>query len=151
MDEIIDEFLWIGSIYDYGDHEKLHRLGITHILDLARESTPHCNMDKIKSEFNYYHIEMYDSPEFPIYKYFDETEKYLDEIYNSGGKVLVNCHMGRSRSATIVINYIMRKTGLMMGVAMMEVKNKRNAISPNIGFMKQLEVYNFLKDLTEEI
>lgn len=50
--------------------------------------------------------------------------------------------MGISRSATVVIAYIMKKFQYNFYQAFDFVKQKRPFIRPNIGFSQQLEVYS---------
>ena len=54
------------------------------------------------------------------------------------GVVLVHCQAGVSRSATIVIAYIMEYSSLSMQKAYDYVKSKRTIVAPNLGFMGQL-------------
>jgi hypothetical protein len=65
------------------------------------------------------------------------------------GNVLVHCYAGVSRSASIVIAYLMHKHKISLLDAMKLVKSKRSCISPNVGFLLQLkdfekELQNFL-------
>jgi hypothetical protein len=147
LNEIVKDFIYIGSLYDYKDPVKLLQLGITHILDVSGESYIPSNIDDIKKTFKYVKISMQDTPDFPIHNFFDITVKLLDEVYNTKGKVLVNCHMGKSRSVTIVLNYIMLRYGLSLDNAIAFVKYKRNVIAPNPGFIKQLQLYHSTQQL----
>lgn len=53
------------------------------------------------------------------------------------GKVLVHCQVGVSRSATLVLAYLMLKQNLTLVEAVCAVKDKRGVI-PNRGFLRQL-------------
>jgi protein-tyrosine phosphatase len=50
----------------------------------------------------------------------------------------VHCFAGVSRSATIVIAYLMQELGKGMLEAMKFVKRRRPVVSPNFGFQRQL-------------
>ena len=56
-------------------------------------------------------------------------------------RVLVHCLAGMSRSATIVIAYLIATTPMTAGEATEFVRSKRRIIRPNYGFTKQLEQY----------
>lgn len=66
---------------------------------------------------------------------------FADEARKNQCNVMVHCHAGVSRSATITIAYIMQQMNLSMIDAYMYVKNKRPIISPNLNFMGQLVEY----------
>lgn len=55
----------------------------------------------------------------------------------STGKVLVHCAMGRSRSATLVLAYLMIYKNMTVVDAIEQVSRHR-CIMPNRGFLKQL-------------
>ncbi|ELU10599.1 hypothetical protein CAPTEDRAFT_95943, partial [Capitella teleta] len=54
-----------------------------------------------------------------------------------GGRVLVHCQHGLSRSASLVLAYLMMKTGVDLISAVKQVKQVR-CIRPNSGFIRQL-------------
>lgn len=64
--------------------------------------------------------------------------KLIDSYLICGKQVLVNCFAGVSRSATIVIAYLMYKNKWGFEDAFSFVKSKRNIINPNYGFVCQL-------------
>jgi hypothetical protein len=55
--------------------------------------------------------------------------------------VLVHCEMGVSRSATVVLAYLMRYHGMTRDEAYIAIKKKRPKIEPNEGFWHQLKVW----------
>lgn len=72
---------------------------------------------------------------------FDETFNFIDNAIKNNENVFVFCALGVSRSATIVIAYLMRKNSLKFEEAFKVVKNKRSIIDPNSGFIEQLKRY----------
>ncbi len=71
----------------------------------------------------------------------DSTYKFISKAIDSGGKVLVHCKMGISRSATVTIAYVMKKYAWSLDKALDVVKTRRTIVKPNKSFLKQLEVY----------
>lgn len=66
---------------------------------------------------------------------FEYIHSYL--LHFALDKVLVHCVMGRSRSATLVLAYLMKKQSLTVVDAIEHVRRRR-CILPNHGFLKQL-------------
>jgi protein-tyrosine phosphatase len=69
---------------------------------------------------------------------FAEGITFINDSISSGGKVLVHCFAGVSRSATMVIAYMMQEHSMSYHSAMKFVKSKRAFINPNDGFRTQL-------------
>ena len=56
---------------------------------------------------------------------------------SSGGHVMVNCWQGASRSATVVMAYLLQHHDMDLASAVKMIKTKRD-IRPNNGFLLQL-------------
>jgi len=63
--------------------------------------------------------------------------------------VFVHCQAGVSRSATVVIAYLMKHTLMTMTDAYKYVRGRRPVVSPNLNFMGQL--LEFEEDLNSGI
>lgn len=63
----------------------------------------------------------------------------IEQILNKNETVLVHCQMGISRSASIIIGYLMLKKNMSYDDAFMYVKTRRDIINPNGGFQTQLK------------
>ena len=61
----------------------------------------------------------------------------FDDLFIFSGKVYVHCQQGVSRSATIVLSFLMQKRQMKLMDAVKCVRDKRE-IFPNEGFQKQL-------------
>lgn len=82
-----------------------------------------------------------DHVEFDLSVFFDDCFDYIQEHRKKGCNVLVHCHAGISRSATIVIGYLMKYENMNLKTSLAFVLKKRPCIYPNSGFMKQLFDY----------
>lgn len=67
--------------------------------------------------------------------------KNKEEKTTKGGRVLVHCTQGISRSATIVAAYLMWRKRETAARILTLIKNKRPKINPNEGFLDQLLVW----------
>lgn len=76
-----------------------------------------------------------------IRPYFEEAHEFINKAINSGENILIHCYAGISRSATIVISYIMKKYKMTNDDAYIFVRNKRNIVEPNFVFCYSLENY----------
>lgn len=72
-----------------------------------------------------------------------------EEAHQCGRGVLVHCQAGVSRSATIVIAYLMKHTLMTMTDAYKYVRGRRPVVSPNLNFMGQL--LEFERDLNSGV
>ena len=106
-------------------------MGTTHILCVADGIPP-----RYPNDYNYKVIRVYDLPTVQLSKYFTECISYIHNALKSGGTVLVHCHAGVSRSATMVIAYLMKYHNMEFEQAFHFVKSKRNVIFPNAGFCR---------------
>ena len=70
-----------------------------------------------------------------------ETELEESTFTQTSGSVLAHCGQGISRSATIVVAYLMRKHHAKAEVVLKEVRKKRK-VKPNANFMGQLEIWD---------
>jgi hypothetical protein len=70
-----------------------------------------------------------------ITAHFDRSFAFIDSCR---GACLVHCGAGISRSATLVIAYMMRKSKWPLDTALKHVQARRAAVRPNNGFMQAL-------------
>ena len=75
-------------------------------------------------------------------EHFETTNKFIDQAREQGC-VLVHCHAGVSRSASVVIAYLVWKNGWTTTQAFKHIKKSR-FIMPNNGFVLQLKEYQNL-------
>ncbi|XP_037643394.1 dual specificity phosphatase 28 [Sebastes umbrosus] len=86
-------------------------------------------------------IPVYDDPNEDLYVHFDRCADAIQKEANRGGRSVVYCKNGRSRSATVCIAYLMKHRKLALTDALQKVKTARHEIDPNPGFLSQLQRY----------
>lgn len=84
-------------------------------------------------------VKVSDTKSANIEQYFDECIRFIDAQIAKKKNVLVYCKQGVSRSASIVIAYLMAKTRAKLENVHAYVRKRRIQIRPNDGFMKQLK------------
>ncbi|KAF3844146.1 hypothetical protein F7725_016194 [Dissostichus mawsoni] len=126
-------FLYLGSAYHASRQDYLSDLHITALLNVSRR-----DMQPAKGLYDYKWIPVEDSHMADISSHFQEAIEFIDNVKQSGGKVLVHCEAGISRSPTICMAYIMRTQQLRLDAAFDIIKQRRAVISPNFSFMGQL-------------
>ncbi|KMT15476.1 hypothetical protein BVRB_3g058320 isoform B [Beta vulgaris subsp. vulgaris] len=131
----IEEGLFLGSFGAANNKDAMKTLNITHILTVAASIPPAHPHD-----FTYKIIQVADREDTDLAQYFDECVEFIDEAKRSGG-VLVHCFVGRSRSVTIILAYLIKRRGMTVSQALEYVRSKRPQASPNAGFIKQLKNY----------
>lgn len=72
---------------------------------------------------------------------FDEAFSFIQEARANGDNIFIHCQMGKSRSATIVIAYLIKYSNMSTEEAYKFLKEKRKTIFPNLGFMRQLREF----------
>uniref|UniRef100_A0A8D0H2F6 Dual specificity phosphatase 13B n=1 Tax=Sphenodon punctatus TaxID=8508 RepID=A0A8D0H2F6_SPHPU len=130
--------LYIGDLYIAQDREQLRQMGITHIVNAAAGRF-HINTGaKYYKDLpiDYYGVEADDDPNFNLSIYFHPAARYIRAALNSP-KVLVHCAMGISRSATLVLAFLMICENMTLVDALQTVREHRG-VCPNSGFLNQL-------------
>eukprot|EP01062_Namystynia_karyoxenos_P063074 TRINITY_DN55898_c0_g1_i1.p2 TRINITY_DN55898_c0_g1~~TRINITY_DN55898_c0_g1_i1.p2 ORF type:complete len:248 (+),score=76.45 TRINITY_DN55898_c0_g1_i1:91-834(+) len=130
----VTPWLYLGPA-EAAEPGALRRLAITHVLSAAEGAAPPDPQGGVSR----LHIALADSTEEPIAAVFQRAWDFIERGRASGGKVLVHCSRGISRSATLVISYLMRHQGLGLDAAFAVVQRARPCVDPNLGFVLCLE------------
>jgi protein-tyrosine phosphatase len=73
----------------------------------------------------YLNIRIKDDEETIILKHFQSCHQFIDSAVEKNQKVLIQCALGISRSATIVVSYLMKKNNWSLQKAYKYVKDLR--------------------------
>ncbi|XP_017109043.2 dual specificity protein phosphatase 19 [Drosophila bipectinata] len=132
---ILSEFLYLGS-QDSVSTENVLKFKVTHILSIGIE-TPNV---ELPATLKCKHLPCLDLPETDLMPYvLPVSIEFIDEARRSRGCVLVHCNAGVSRSAAVVIGYLMQRRDMGYEEAYNLVKSWRPCIQPNAGFVQQLK------------
>ncbi|XP_053304657.1 serine/threonine/tyrosine-interacting-like protein 2 [Spea bombifrons] len=132
---LILPFLFLGNEKDAQDLGRMVTLNIGHVLNV----TTHLPLYHAESgALRYKRLPATDNSKQDLRQYFEEAFEFIEEAQQKGKGVLIHCQAGVSRSATVVIAYLMKHTLMTVGDAYKFVKGKRPIISPNLNFMGQL-------------
>jgi dual specificity phosphatase 12 len=134
--------LYIGGLYALYQTDLISAAGITHVLSVI-DYDP-LLQDRFK-HLQHLHIRADDDPNENLLQHFDHVVKYIDAGLQEGG-VFVHCAMGKSRSATLVVAYLMWKDGKGMAEALGQLCEGRPVCDPNLGFKEQLLVWRKMLD-----
>ncbi|KAJ1732997.1 tyrosine protein phosphatase yvh1 [Coemansia sp. Benny D160-2] len=136
MDKITDDGLYVGSSMAEVDKAMLDECGVTHILSVASHYVP-----SHPSDFVYKIVSIDDLPEENLIQYFPECNAFIAGAIEAGGRVLVHCMAGQSRSAAVAAAYLMQKNALTAEQALDMLRERRPQINPNEGFVAQLQLF----------
>jgi len=132
----IFDFMYLGSEWNASNLEELNSNGVTHVLNVTREID-----NFFPAVFKYLNIREYDVEETDLMQYWDETYRFCADCLALGGRVLIHCKMGISRSASTVCAFAMKHWGWSLEEAVSHTKARRPIVNPNTGFRQQLLCY----------
>lgn len=132
----ITDYLYISNGKTARDSSLLTSLKINCIFNATQEVKDIC----IPS-VEYVRVPVSDSPVAQLHEHFDTVAGKIDAVREQGGRVLVHCCAGVSRSATLCLAYLLKYRDMSLIEAHALVKKCRPIIRPNSGFWKQLIDY----------
>ncbi|CAF0835985.1 unnamed protein product [Brachionus calyciflorus] len=130
------DYLYLGTEWNASNYDTLVNDRVTHILNVSSEVD-----NFFPDTFKYLNIRVLDVDETDLLKEFNRTYKFIQEAKEQNTCCLVHCKMGVSRSASVVIAYLMKEQDLTFQSAFNFTKQKRACINPNDGFRVQLKTY----------
>ncbi|XP_042289131.1 dual specificity protein phosphatase 13-like [Thunnus maccoyii] len=130
--------LYLGDMFMSHDKLGLWQLGVTHVLNAAHGKLCCKGSDDFYgTTVKYYGVPANDLPTFDLSPFFYPAAEFIQQALTSGGKVLVHCAVGVSRSAALVLAYLMIHHHLSLLSSIRCVQQKR-WVFPNRGFLRQL-------------
>lgn len=132
--------LFIGALEAARNINALTVAGITHVLTLGMGmDLP--EVEKRLESHRVIAVEDKASEQTSLAAHLNECMDYIHDCRASGGKVLVHCLAGRSRSASIVAAYLMVHNKCGVDEALAQLRLVRPWIAPNEGFLNMLRAF----------
>ncbi|XP_019636494.1 PREDICTED: dual specificity protein phosphatase 3-like [Branchiostoma belcheri] len=139
--------IFVGDESSARNVHRLRGLGVTHVLNAAEGKSPFMHV-QTGPEFyedvgiDYHGVRASDFEQYNLMQHFEEAAKYIHKaVDEEGGKILVHCREGYSRSPSLVMAYLMIYKEHNVEDALITIRQKRE-IGPNTGFLKQLCLFN---------
>jgi hypothetical protein len=129
--EVIDG-LWFGNFYHGDKHE--HAFDVVYSLGfpISEETLYETEGEK------FFFFDIGDTLDEDITGALQEITEKIHDALKSGRRVYVHCHLGQSRSTTVVIAYLIRYHDMTPKAALNLLRLKREQAHPNNSFRKQL-------------
>eukprot|EP01114_Cavostelium_apophysatum_P006791 TRINITY_DN1826_c0_g2_i1.p1 TRINITY_DN1826_c0_g2~~TRINITY_DN1826_c0_g2_i1.p1 ORF type:complete len:267 (+),score=41.41 TRINITY_DN1826_c0_g2_i1:138-938(+) len=133
---ILPAHLYLSSSFGAAEGSMLKQLNIRYVINCAAE----CR-NIFPTEFNYFNLSLRDDEQECITDTFLSCFDIIEKAKREGCGVLVHCYAGVSRSATIIIGYLMKYHKLRFKEAFYFTQTRRPIISPNNSYQKQLNEF----------
>ena len=133
MNYIIDN-IYLGNKVAARNETFLKEYNITTVVNCAKD------LILEYKEIKFLELNLVDNLEQNLFPRFEVAYKFIK--LNSEHNILIFCGLGMSRSASLVIFYLMKEKGWDYDICKEYIK-KRRPILPNTGFEKQLREYYF--------
>jgi len=135
--------LWLGSIAAL-DQLDAHSIGA--VVTVLPEDSPRFDRSWLRQcvgpQRAHLWLSYHDVPDAPIAECFERATSWIATQLGAGRAVLIHCHAGVSRSATIMAAYLLRHHGdrfTSVPAVLAYLKRCRPIVEPNPGFLAQLE------------
>ncbi|XP_054262778.1 dual specificity phosphatase 28 [Macrosteles quadrilineatus] len=110
-------------------------LGVSYVVSVAPELPPPPLPPQVALVLR---VPLKDLPSEDLLSRLHTTTDTIQQVIEGGGRVLVHCVAGVSRSAAIVLAYLVKHQRLPLHDAFTHLRACRPAVRPNTGFFRQL-------------
>lgn len=134
------------NVYLYSEPLVEEILDFDVVINVAKEVPNLTRFIPMTKDIAYHHVEWGHNSK--ISTDLDYLTSLIHEASSEGKKVLIHCQCGVSRSASLIVAYIMRYHDLGLNDAYSHVKAVAKDISPNMSLIFQLMEWNELRSKT---
>jgi len=151
---IIDN-IYLGNGYNASNYSVIRDYNIKYIVNVTKEipnyyeynivSTTNTSCIPSNLDIKYFTIPILDNDEGHISVHISNVLDFIEEAQSKNdGNILIHCYMGSSRSASIVLAYLIYKYNFTLKNALKYIKKKRDIVNININFINDIkEFFNF--------
>lgn len=136
ISNIFNSMLYLGSQYATR-YDTIYKRNITHIISIGCK--PLSNIPSVTNHI----FEQIEDNESTVDDFFTihipQMHSIIDNCIQNENPILVHCQAGISRSATVIITWLMKSKNMTYEEAYLFTKAKRKEISPNHAFEKYIE------------
>ena len=135
MNYMIDN-IYLGGIDAASDEQYLKDYNISTVVNCAFEITSEYK------DLKFFELKLIDNDEQNLFPKFEIAYKYIKiNSKKSNKNILIHCTYGKSRSASLVLFYIMKEKKWDYDTCFQYMRARRPLVSPNEHFQKQLRDY----------
>lgn len=134
----VDDKIYISGYLAACNDKFIKGENITRIVKLFADDSSYYGGDYREPGVAYMVLPTVDSPEYDIQRDAIAAMRFIRQGLARGEKILIHCQAGVSRSATIVLLYLMLYRHLSLNEAMAMLRRVRPIVNPNRGFMNFL-------------
>eukprot|EP00435_Cladocopium_sp_Y103_P043713 s2915_g12.t1 len=145
-DKILEN-LYLGGVEAVSDHSQLTSQGVRAICVCCREFE--IPSKSFATGIDYYRVDVEDMSKEPLEEFLEEATDFIYSWTSQNLPVLVHCRAGVSRSASVVLAYMVRFANFTLNDAFVYLRAARPAVTPNLGFMEKLVAYEEQTNDTE--
>mgnify|MGYP000882964228 CR=1 FL=1 len=138
----IFDWLYLGDRHDARDRSTFEDLGISWVINATTDIANFFEHETINGRpMRYMNVNLNDAEGVDLMRHFADTNRFLMKCKRSGGKALVHCRAGMSRSTSIMCAFLMFNETWRLTDALDYCRKKRFICDPNIDFRLQLALY----------
>eukprot|EP00927_Polykrikos_kofoidii_P056756 TRINITY_DN50834_c0_g1_i1.p1 TRINITY_DN50834_c0_g1~~TRINITY_DN50834_c0_g1_i1.p1 ORF type:complete len:808 (+),score=128.77 TRINITY_DN50834_c0_g1_i1:63-2486(+) len=129
--------LFLGSATSATSLHLLRKLGVTCLVNCSVD-LPEPSAEDLGNDIGWHRCPIEDVEDQEVLPQFDESLRVIDEAVKAGGRALAYCHLGRSRSVSLCLAYLVTRERRTLSEAVKFIRSRRPESSPNTGFWRQL-------------
>jgi protein-tyrosine phosphatase len=132
--------VYLGNAYNASNYSTVQRLNIKTIVNVSLEIP---NFFEETTDISYFQIPVKDDAEHHITEYIRPILNFLDTRgpFSVDNSVLIHCYMGSSRSASVVLMYLINKYNYTYDGAIAHLKHKRPIVNINTNFLRDIKEF----------